>query len=676
MKSASTAMSNLWRLAWPLALALGTTAQAQVVFVNAQARAGGDGRSWSTAYNDLESALETPGVQQIFIARGTYKPSKTYSPSGVEGGAAGQLLSGAARQTALAGLKTFNIPDGVRLLGGFSGAEPDESARGGQWSHRSSNAGDDGLMPDWVPDPSATVLDGSASGSFHVVMVGDDVKGLAGMPGAGATVQLSDLTIRGGYAGGTDSGTLDPNFSITGINFAHDSGAGLYARYASIVTLNNVAFSNNTCDGTNGTVRGIVGEPLLSGGGAIFASDNGTVINVQQSKFTGNTSLVFGAGGGAINLVSNAALNVYRSSFTSNSCGRNGGAIRAKDAGDVHVTGCSFTDNQSATAGKPADEGGGAIGSIDGNLYVKDCVFTGNYGQIAGGAIFFHAPFDDQNSYFLTVKGSQFCNNLGGLFGGGAIIVLAANVHEGSYADIEDCSFTGNAAGQGGALYESSFNTVVRNSVFQGNMAAQWGGAVLADNLGDSLFIEPDPVASRKTLTVEDSTFDSNQVAGTLANLPTYPVPFDSTIDAVSVFAGAGPVLGAPDGALVYSPFIQSKLNPTGPNPPLFLIGGGAGSAIMAGELYINNCQITNNSVAPVTGGGAALGDGGGFLAGGVNGQVFLKGNPVPFLTLDYAAIHISDSVMTGNSPDDHATSDLMHVGSAEDQGVYLQVTP
>lgn len=650
-----------WILTLFLALAMGAAAQAQRVYVNVNSPAGsrGDGRSWRTAYRDLQSALADPRAKEIWIARGTYTPTAVYCPSGQPGGSCGPAC--------VAGLKTFHLRDGLSLVGGFKGTESAKSERAVQPVLLPAGGG--GGPSGNLPDASLTVLDGSASASWHVVMVGDDVAQVGG------NVQLSDLTIQGGHAAGTDAGTLNSLFSITSIAYAHDSGGGLYARYGSVVDLDNVTLAGNTCDGSNATLQGplglahIIPEPLLSGGGAIFAADNGTLIQVSRSRFTGNQSISFGGGGGAINVLNNAALNVSGCTFSQNLSGRDGGAIRSKDAGDVHVDGSCFTGNVAATCGFAGDEGGGAIGCIDGNLFVDGSAFTGNYGQISGGAIFFHAPFDDGQTYVMTVNGSQFSNNIGGPFGGGAIMLLAADVHPGSYAAIADCLFTGNMAGQGGAVYESSFNTVAQRCLFKGNLAAQWGGAVLADNFGDVEFFEPIPLAVRKTLTVQDSILDSNVVAGSMPQMPssvcTYPSSVDSAVKVLAAFAAAANrLLGTPDMASIFT------------DQKDFQIGGGAGSALMSGELIINNSLIVDNAAAPATGGGLAPGTGGGFLAGGVNGVITVPSNQQTYPSLDFAAILINNSIMFGNSPNDAATSDIEGVGCTEAAGVFLAVKP
>ena len=91
-----------WLLPLTLALAVGTALQAQIVYVNVKSPAGscGNGKSWHTAYNNLESALEDPSAVEIFIAKGTYTPSAVYAPDGVLGGKAGATYAAGLKDAA------------------------------------------------------------------------------------------------------------------------------------------------------------------------------------------------------------------------------------------------------------------------------------------------------------------------------------------------------------------------------------------------------------------------------------------------------------------------------------------------------------------------------------------------------------------------------------------------
>lgn len=63
-----------------------------VLFVDDDAASGGDGLSWGSAFRDIQGALDSAtvlngdgdtgnDVEQIWIAKGTYKPSQRLEPS-------------------------------------------------------------------------------------------------------------------------------------------------------------------------------------------------------------------------------------------------------------------------------------------------------------------------------------------------------------------------------------------------------------------------------------------------------------------------------------------------------------------------------------------------------------------------------------------------------------------
>ena len=68
--------------------------------VKASAPAGGDGLSWSTAFDSLQDALDVAAVpDQVWVARGRYRPDR-------------RIDSGDPRSV------TFWVPNGVSLYGG------------------------------------------------------------------------------------------------------------------------------------------------------------------------------------------------------------------------------------------------------------------------------------------------------------------------------------------------------------------------------------------------------------------------------------------------------------------------------------------------------------------------------------------------------------------------------
>lgn len=82
-----------------------------VIRVDAAAPAGGDGRSWTTAFNDLQDALDAARAAaapvEIWIARGTYRPDR-----------------GTQRRDL-----AFDLPPAVTLIGGFASTETASTQR-------------------------------------------------------------------------------------------------------------------------------------------------------------------------------------------------------------------------------------------------------------------------------------------------------------------------------------------------------------------------------------------------------------------------------------------------------------------------------------------------------------------------------------------------------------------
>jgi len=115
-------------------MAATVVARAEVIYVDADAPPGGNGQSWLAAYDNLQDALRSarPG-DDIWIAEGTYYPTSKRNRS-----------------------KSFELPDGVALYGGFAGVEERREQR--NWEEHetilSGNIGD----PESALDNSYRIL--------------------------------------------------------------------------------------------------------------------------------------------------------------------------------------------------------------------------------------------------------------------------------------------------------------------------------------------------------------------------------------------------------------------------------------------------------------------------------------------------------------------------------------
>lgn len=483
------------------------TAKANTIFVNVNnLNPIQDGTSWSTAFVDLQTALDTAeglgGHNDIWVAQGAYFPSKIYSPSGVTGGFYAQNTG--ASGSALDPLITFNIPNHVSIFGGFNGTETSFKQRD--------------------PNKFHTVLSGAGT-SWHVVILGNDIAE------TGVKAELNGLTITEGNAQGTNG----YNSLTAPLNYAHANGGGIYSIFDSHVFIKEVLFHNNNA---------------VSAGGAFFS--NNCTVNVEKSKFFVNSS---GVNGGAVEIFNTFETSPHISKFKSSSFERNssgifGGAFvaegtRENSASFSEIEDCSFEHNYSLI--------GGAIAVDSITVKVKESKFHRNIAAVAGGALsttnivntistgYGGLPFTPFTTFISKCKFShnvaQGNENLRGMiFGGPALSGAqfpigggAISVYINGYLNVADSTFHKNVAqnSNGGAIVNGAAageniafsgadgfiaQTKVKNCKFEENISPTENGGAIASL--PSFFFSSLPITVNSTsLFVKESKFKKN-VAG------------------------------------------------------------------------------------------------------------------------------------------------------------------
>lgn len=572
-----------------------SVSQAATFYVKSDAIGNGNGSSWAKAFNNIDAALNaaklTVGPDQIWVAKGTYKPSIKYSSGGYTGNESN--------------LVTFNLPNNVALLGGFKGDEKSPSQRNPSYN-KTVLSGD--INNDDINDPQNTKTNKSDN-AWHV-LTADGVKG----------VIVDGFTVSGGFASGPDAGTTSgrPQITLESIAYLHSGGAGLLAVHQAQVILNNMVFEYNGSDATHSQVRGNedLGSPsIVSGGGAIAAVDESTLVIINASSFDHNNAYEFGGNGGAISAKLESSVNILLSSFTNNSADRNGGGIHGKDAEKIKVSASKF-ENNIITGSAIGDESGGGIGVINTNLDVSVSSFKNNVGGAlaGGGGIFFHVPLDDGEIYQLNVIGSEFSNNRASFIGGGAINIFGTKPKVGSKATVSACVFNDNSAINGGALYVDSIPTVISKSVFNGNKANFSGGAIFASNFGDAIFSSgPVSLNDRSLLNISTSQFKQNTIVGANPGEPPTPFIFNIFANAlsnvfgkplasVSTMASGGGAIAASLGSNI-NIATSTFANNSAPNANggALLIGGSAGTPEILSQNYVKiSKSVCSNNTASV----------------------------------------------------------------------------
>ena len=267
-------------------------------------------------------------------------------------------------------------------------------------------------------------------------------------------------------------------------------------------TTTGVSVANGTTFTSNSKTAGAAGALKLLNG--IKIGDNVT--------FTGNKATGNAWGGGAIyiKLVNemHPSDNQYvtigsNAKFANNQAQTWGGAI-ALEYGNLTIDeGAIFEGNNTLGKNGSGEEGGGAIAvwhdPSNGDpgqtrLSVTKATFKQNSTNVSGGAIY----NKDGN---ITITGSQFDQNSSGSMGG-AIANMSGRTDYTGEINITDSGFTGNKAGNGGAVWNGTNGKVnITNSTFSKNTAMleghtlQQGGAIT--NGGE--------------MTITGSTFEGNQ---------------------------------------------------------------------------------------------------------------------------------------------------------------------
>jgi len=333
-----------------------------VIYVNAGNTAGPwDGKSWATAYQDLQQALEAAEKVRgkLWVAAGTYKPTSTTD----------RRIS-------------FRLRSGIPVYGGFQGTETALAER--DWkAHVTILSGD-------IGEP------GERSDNSYHVLIGADGAILDGFTITGGNADGELYHGKGGgmvnYVSGPQRGPFGPPTGLSPKvvhciftdNHAIEGGA-VYDYDRGTPEFRDCVFTKNSAENGGAIVDRVGVKSTLTGctfqdnyarwrGGAIQI-DYGSRPKFIDCRFTGNRS---DGHGGAVHMLSRASqlehtAPVFRNcTFTGNRARLRGGAIANEDNSLLEIIGCRFTRNA-------AGNGGGAISNdYHTSTTLEDCLFDGN----------------------------------------------------------------------------------------------------------------------------------------------------------------------------------------------------------------------------------------------------------------------------------------------------------
>jgi predicted outer membrane repeat protein len=417
-------------VACALMVGVSAVAQAKVIYVDDDAEAPGDGSSWATAFTWLGHALAVAEAgDEIRVAEGFYRPD--------QGLPAATRPRRSVRTTNEAGAlgspaATFLLKNGVTLMGGFAGIPtPDPNPSPPYVTRPGGGAG--------ITDPNARNVEW-----YSTILTGDLRGNDVDLWGPGSPLYESlraDNSLRV-----VTSVNVDATAVLDGFIIEAAVDCGLYNQGGS-PQITNCVFRKVAGQNLGGNgLRCEGGQPTLLG--CVF-QDN-SAIHHQ---------------GGAI-FVSEAELALVDCHFVGNWALMEGGAICSVDS-DLTLTGCAFEKNSARE--------GGAIHQTAGTLTLVECTFEGNAAE-SGGAVAFSAET-------ASMTRCLFAGNWATRWGG-AIEIAETPL------TLDGCTFSGNAASEGGAVYAGRLTspravagpgTALTHCLFTGNRGYSRGGALYSD---------------------------------------------------------------------------------------------------------------------------------------------------------------------------------------------------
>ncbi len=469
-----------------------------------------DGTRWSTAYADLQSALDQAAtlnadadpandITAIWLANGRYTPTKDKH---------GNSTPDDPRTA------TFSMLSGVSLHGAFAGDEETLDARpkdpDGIWLHETILSGNPAsgsqyytvvyvayLSRSLVLD-GLTITEGRASSSPS--SYNSEWTHGGGIHVESSQVTLRNSTIRGNianYGGGAIFnrwGTVTIIDSILNDNSApwgmRDDGGGAILNFASSsMTLINATLSGNSSRGfaggilnhgtlsvTDSTISGNSASSFNeSSGGGIYNGPSGTT-EILRSTFEGNYARY---GGGGIYCDVQGSVTITDSTFNDNSAGTFGGGIFDLD-GSVTVIDSTFTGNS-------AEHGGGGVYGIDGIVSLTGSTFTDNWSKNRSSAAYI-------DSGTLTVTGSTFKGNSGSpaMEGADSTVTITDSLvsenTEGGVSNvrgtvtIRNSTISENSNDYGGGIFTRKGKMTIIDSTIHANSSTSGGGIYCVDS--------------------------------------------------------------------------------------------------------------------------------------------------------------------------------------------------
>jgi len=364
---------------------------AKTIYVKQTVVSGGNGSSWASSYNNLQTAIDNAiSGDQIWVCAGIYKPTKFSDTNAITDPRS----------------RSFILKGGVSIYGGFSGNEnlldQRNSALNPVILSGDFNGNDSG---NWPPDSTRN------ENAYHVAVALKQV----------GIILVDGIVFTGGNANNTiyqqpaNGSVIPPGIC------PHAEGSGLLAAWSSI-TINNCTFEKNISS---------LGGAIWFYGGAPYSAPVYSA-SISNSKILNNLQTDPGSCG-AIKVKDNTSVRISSTTFSGNKAS-NGGAVSSEVNDDLYaptitIVKCTFKDNQAKI--NPDSDGDGYLDDGDGGaifvsdkakLYIASSAFINN--KVDPNNL----PSVSDNGMLMGMGGAIYASN-------GAETKIATSIFEGNRAE-------------------------------------------------------------------------------------------------------------------------------------------------------------------------------------------------------------------------------------------------
>ena len=305
--------------------------------------------------------------------------------------------------------------------------------------------------------------------------------------------------------------------------FSEDSdGGAIFVSKAEAVNITQCIFINNFIRKRGGAMRleliekvHILDSQFVNNSAICHPSD--IIISFLGLTFC---SMSCTASSGAVSAFNITDFLIEVSHFESNTASCFNGAVLLSDSNTDLINNSFVRNSVTASLGQ-----GGGLLVFSGITRLSDCTFEENHAGAGGGISSQSSQMDIINCSFSSNTAGRSSEE--GIFGGGA------GYFSDTILSIDECSFTKNMAGIGGAigiqLANSDKNVIVSKSKFQSNLNSN-----LSMGTGGAIFLQLSGEPSCTVSCISDSEI-----------IPTYTMPVVSIVGCSFVLNGGGTSAGA-----------------------------------------------------------------------------------------------------------------------------------